>query len=179
MPRRIGVLVVALLAMCDALVAGAEQPAPCSDPAYRAFDFWVGDWEVLDSDGTRVGTNRITIEEAGCVLVERWLSAKGSTGRSFSFFDPGRMVWRQIWISPGSHIELEGNLLGAYMMLEGHIRYLKDGTTYPLRGTWAPLPDGRVRQYFEESPRPGEWVSWFEGFYSRRAASVPDLDNTR
>ena len=112
-------------------------------------------------------------------MVERWRSVRGSTGRSLSFYDPGRMRWRQIWISPGSQIEIEGNLLGAYMMLEGQIRYLKDGTSYPFRGTWAPLPDGRVRQYFEESRRPGEWLPWFEGFYSRHTTSPGDLDNSR
>jgi len=178
MPCRIRVLVVGVVAMLGGLAAAEDAP-PCSTAAYRSFDFWAGDWTVTDPDGEVVGTNRITVEEQGCVLVERWRSVRGSTGRSYSFYDPGRMLWRQIWVSPGSQIEIEGNLLGAYMMLEGQIRYLKDGSSYPFRGTWAPLPDGRVRQYFEESRKPGEWLPWFEGFYSRRAASPTDLDNTR
>ena len=34
-------------------------------------------------------------------------------------------------------------------------------------GTWTALPDGRVRQYFEEARSPGTWTPWFEGFYTR------------
>ncbi|MCJ7591455.1 MAG: hypothetical protein MUO51_08890 [Woeseiaceae bacterium] len=35
---------------------------------------------------------------------------------------------------------------------------------------WTPLPDGRVRQFFEQSDDGGvTWVSWFEGFYTRKA----------
>jgi hypothetical protein len=39
----------------------------------------------------------------------------------------------------------------------------------PFRGLWTPLPDGRVRQFFEQSNDGGEtWVPWFEGFYTRK-----------
>jgi len=31
------------------------------------------------------------------------------------------------------------------------------------------LPDGRVRQFFEQSTDGGEtWTTWFEGFYTRK-----------
>jgi len=141
--------------------------APCSGPAYRAFDFWIGTWEVVDADGRRVGDNRIVPDQEGCLLIESWRSANGVTGRSFSFYDAERSVWRQIWISPGSRIEIAGNLLGAHMVLEGKIHYLRTGEVRDFRGTWAPLPDGRVRQYLEESTRDGSWATWFEGFYRR------------
>lgn len=45
----------------------------------------------------------------------------------------------------------------------------------PFRSRWTPLPDGRVRQFFEElisdniSEAAGEekWQAWFEGFYAK------------
>jgi hypothetical protein len=142
-----------------------ESAAPCSGPAYRAFDFWVGAWRVYDAEGQHVGDNRIVIDQAGCLLIESWRSARGVTGRSFSFYDTERARWRQTWISPGSRIELEGNLVGAHMVLEGSIHYLRTGEVRGFRGTWAPLPDGGLRQYLEESSAEGTWVPWFEGFY--------------
>ena len=37
----------------------------------------------------------------------------------------------------------------------------------PFRGRWTPLPDGRVRQYFEELTPDKKWQPWFEGFYAK------------
>ena len=34
--------------------------AACADPAYRQFDFWIGEWQVHTPDGKLAGTNRIT-----------------------------------------------------------------------------------------------------------------------
>jgi hypothetical protein len=156
--------------------APAPEPAPCSGPAYRAFDFWAGTWRVYNAAGAHAGDSRVAIAEEGCVLVERWRSTRGVTGLSLNFYDPEKSAWRQIWIGPASQIELEGNLLGAYMVLEGRIRYLRDGKIRPFRGTWAPLPDGGVRQTLEEGNEAGEWTPWFEGFYRRAPVESPNLD---
>ena len=37
----------------------AAAPAPCATPAHRQFDFWVGDWDVRKTDGTRAGQSRV------------------------------------------------------------------------------------------------------------------------
>ena len=35
---------------------------------------------------------------------------------------------------------------------------------------WTALPDGRVRQFFEISTDDGAtWVTWFDGYYTRKA----------
>jgi len=60
------------------------------------------------------------------------------------------------------------------MVLEGEIQDLAVGGGNKFRGTWTLLADGRVRQFFEESPDGGKtWNPWFEGFYTRREASGP------
>jgi hypothetical protein len=54
------------------------------------------------------------------------------------------------------------------MRLAGEISSAAGGAVAPFRGLWTPLPDGRVRQLFEQSNDGGEtWVTWFEGFYTR------------
>jgi hypothetical protein len=141
---------------------------PCEfAPAHREFDFWIGEWDVVDANGTPQGKNTISKEENGCVLVEKWAGAGGSGGMSMNFYDPGRQKWVQQWVSGnGGFIEIEGGIDKGSMVLTGSIRSLGSENSLPFRGTWTLLEDGRVRQFFEQSNDDGE--TWFEGFYSRK-----------
>ena len=66
--------------------AGAADPAPpCSQDAYKQFDFWLGTWEVSTPNGAVAGTNEITSEENGCLILEAWTSATGGTGQSYNY----------------------------------------------------------------------------------------------
>lgn len=141
------------------------QSAGCVAPEHRAFDFWLGRWEVFLADGTAAGRNEIVAEQGGCLLVEHWTSAQGSTGMSQNFYDLGSGQWRQVWISPGTQIDIRGAAGAGEMVLEGTINYVQSGATFPIRGRWTLLEDGRVRQFFEEAREPGVWKEWFEGFY--------------
>jgi hypothetical protein len=151
----------------------APQAPPCeSDARFRAFDFWVGDWEVRGADGTLQGENTISAEERGCVLVERWRGVQGSTGMSINYLDRVTDQWVQIWHAAGGYqINIRGGMTDDGMLLRGTIHYIGTRQTAPFRGLWTPLPDGRVRQYFEQSNDDGEtWQPWFEGFYARQSA---------
>jgi len=144
-------------------------PSPCAEGNFREFDFWVGDWDVRDAAGKVAGTNTISSEHNGCVLFEQWKSAAGGTGRSFNYFDPAAQRWRQDWVGLGIILHMEGGLKDGAMRLEGPLQYLADFRTTTLRGTWTSLPDGRVRQLFEESADGGKsWTVWFDGYYTRR-----------
>ena len=166
---------VVALAQTGEASAQSEDAArsPCeSDERFRAFDFWVGDWEVRSGDGTLQGVNTIRADERGCVLVERWQGAQGSTGMSINYLDGITGEWVQVWHAAGGYqIDIRGGLTDDGMLLTGTIHYIGTGQTAPFRGLWTPLPDGRVRQYFEQSNDDGvTWQPWFEGFYSRQAA---------
>lgn len=157
----------------DALVENLSRKAyPCEyDEAFSRFDFWLGEWDVFLADGRLAGSNSIGRAEHGCVIEEVWSGAGGSTGRSINFVDKRSGEWVQIWNSAGgSQIEIRGGLTDEGMLLSGTIHYVGSGETYPFRGLWTPLPDGRVRQFFEQSNDGGEsWSPWFEGFYARPA----------
>ncbi len=147
----------------------APTPAPCAkDAHFNQFDFWLGEWEVHVASGKQAGTNRIVREAGGCVLVERWKSGSGGTGISLNYYDPETDQWVQNWVgSGGSLIDIRGGLKDGSMVLEGTIRYVGKKGINSFRGSWTPLEDGRVRQYFEESKDQGKsWNPWFEGFYS-------------
>lgn len=155
----------------DALVAAmSAQAFPCEhDASFAAFDFWVGEWDVHDGGGNLAGRNVIERAERGCLLIEKWSSASGGTGTSINYLDKTSGEWVQIWNdASGSQINIRGGMTDAGMLLTGNIHYIASGTTAPFRGLWTALPDGRVRQFFEQSPDDGEtWKPWFEGFYTR------------
>ena len=154
---------------------GFSEPCP-PDSEFGAFDFWVGSWDVSVASGDVAGHNEITKEQDGCVLVERWAGAKGSTGVSLNYYDRDRSQWVQTYIGTGgSLIDIRGGLVDGSMVLEGTLQYLGEGRSSAFRGIWTLLADGRVRQYFEESPDGGKtWAPWFEGFYTRSEVDVTD-----
>lgn len=143
------------------------EAGKCSSEAQRRFDFWQGRWVVHSKQGKLAGHNFIERAHDGCALIEHWRSARGGSGTSTNYWDPAKQAWVQNWIdASGSVIQLEGDLREGSMVLEG--RYVKpDGSELKMRGTWTPLDDGRVRQFFETSPDGDEWTPWFEGFYTR------------
>lgn len=155
----------------DSLIAAMSvQAYPCAHmDGFGDFDFWLGSWDVHLANGAQVGKNTIEREERGCVLIERWTNSTGGTGMSINYLDKATDEWVQIWNAEGgSQINIRGGLIADAMRMEGYLHTVGNGTTVPFRALWAPLPDGRVRQFFEQSNDGGEtWVSWFEGFYSR------------
>ncbi len=164
----------------DAIIAQMTLAAyPCEhDEAFRAFDFWLGDWEVHLASGQLAGHNSITSVERGCLILEQWTSASGGTGRSINFLDKSNGQWVQIWNdSSGYQMDFRGGMTEQGMLLEGQVHNIADGTTQPYRGLWTLLDDGRVRQLFELSSDDGKtWTTAFEGFYTRVADSSSTSD---
>jgi len=147
------------------------QAYPCAQQQrFQDFDFWIGEWDVRLANGTLAGSNIIKPVERGCALTEYWTNANSGTGMSINYLDKASNEWVQVWHGEdGSQIIIRGGLTDDGMALEGYINYVGNGTTAPFRGLWTPLPDGRVRQYFEQSNDGGStWVPWFEGFYTRK-----------
>ena len=156
----------------DGLIeAMSVQAYPCRhQPGFGDFDFWIGEWDVAVANGTPAGTNSIQPAERGCVLIENWTNTTGGTGMSINYLDMATNEWVQVWNAEGgSQINIRGGLTEDGMAMEGTLHVVGSGTTLPFRALWTPLPDGRVRQYFEQSNDNGvTWTPWFEGFYTRK-----------
>ena len=157
----------------DELTDDLEKSAyPCEhDSAFAEFDFWIGEWDVHGAGGQYAGSNVITREQRGCYLSENWTNTSGGGGDSINYVDKITGEWVQVWNdASGGQINIRGGLTDDGMLLVGTIHTVATNATKPFRGLWTPLPDGRVRQYFEQSDDDGEtWTSWFEGFYTRKA----------
>lgn len=155
------------------LPAHAQQtPTACqTDETFRAFDFWIGDWDVTDnSTGQAAGTNSIRAIEGGCALEERWTNTTGGTGRSLNYYNPVTKEWRQVWVSAGAYaIDVVGDFKDGAMQMKGSIYYYSTDQSFPFTGSWRPNGDGSVRQYFEQyNPETKTWVPWFDGHYTKK-----------
>lgn len=147
----------------------ASAPAPCATVEHRAFDFWIGTWDVYNAAGVLAGRNVIRTVHGGCALAEEWSGASGVTGGSLNAWDAGAGVWRQSWVdSSGLVLELEGGLEGVAMVMTGHVAN-GDGSRSLHRITWTPREAGTLRQHWEASADDGQtWSTLFDGTYRRR-----------
>lgn len=176
---RCGHWLMLIAAMAPLTVASTQEPQAaevrkraCDTAVFHAFDFWVGEWEVRDRSGKVVGTNSVTREQNGCVLIERWQARGGGTGISMNYYDPQAGRWRQNWVSPGVVLQMSGELANGAMVLQGPLQSITEQRVTLLRGEWTQLPDGRVRQLFTQSTDDGKtWNEWFDGYYTKAQAS--------
>lgn len=164
--RRIRHIVLSLALGLLPLAAGA-MPSSCADPAYKQFDFWLGDWNVTTPDGKLVGRDHVEKLYGGCVLKENWTGLQGGSGSSFNIYDAPRKLWHQSWVdSMGTLLVLEGGLKDGRMVLSGD-QVQKDGSRLLNRITWTPQ-DGTVRQTWDVSKDGGKtWKIVFDGIYKK------------
>jgi len=167
LPKIATVAAAAAAAICASGLVSAQSPqGPCNTPEHRAFDFWLGEWNVYGPQGKLTGTNSIKSEYGGCVLHERYETGRGYSGESFNIYDAPRKVWHQTWVdSSGLLLVLEGGLVDGKMVLTGRT-IGADGQETGQRITWTPYPDGSVRQLWEATGPDGEWTVAFDGTYT-------------
>ena len=153
-----------------------ELPTPpaCTGPDYRAFDFWVGEWDVFPNGAaTQVATSSIEAMFGGCAIRETWKPLKGGGGGSFSHYDSERRYWRQAWVdSSGARVDFDGGLAGDRMVLTGHwANVVAKGQDGLIRMTYSKEPSGAVRQHGEQSTDHGlTWTTSFDFIYRPRKA---------
>lgn len=141
---------VFLFCLIQIIPLGAQNDCACCTEAHRQFDFWVGEWIVLDTLGNKQGTNMINKQEAGCMLSERWEGAQGGTGSSINYFNKSDSTWNQVWIdNTGNILKLQGGLLYGQMILKSELQKGNRVDWYYNQITWTPLDNGTVSQLWE------------------------------
>lgn len=149
-----------------------SQAGPCeSQPIYKQFDFWVGEWDVKQMQaekGASVGASRIEKLTGGCSILENWESP-GFSGKSWNFYDVGLGKWRQIWIDgSGRKAEFSGEYREDAMRLDGGA-VLADGRKVKSRMTFFNLGPDKVRQFAERSTDGGQtWTTTVDYLYLRK-----------
>lgn len=155
-----------------AVTSAAKPPPACATDDYRAFDFWIGVWEVTAAGKVQPeAVNRISREHAGCVLREDYTTKGGYTGMSMSFYDAVQKKWHQTWMGvDGSALFIEGGLndQGQMVLSNRNTPYYREGMPIN-RISWTPNKDGSVRQHWQASQDAGKtWSTVFDGLYVKQ-----------
>lgn len=140
----------------------------CDDELYRQFDFWLGDWQVTQADGTLAGHNSISQTFGDCVIHEQYTSVNGYQGASYNIYDKSTQQWHQSWVdNTGLLLQLNGGLVGNAMVMWGEGTD-QTGQRVQHRIKWTPQENGTVIQLWEVSRNQGlNWQELFKGFYKR------------
>lgn len=104
------------------LLAAEQALAACSAPAFRQFDFFVGDWDTYDvqAPGKVVARNTVQVVLDGCVIHEDYRQDNGMHGESYSLYDDARKAWHQSWVTNrGALLLLDGGMQGDRMVFKG------------------------------------------------------------
>jgi tetratricopeptide (TPR) repeat protein len=143
---------------------------PCEfDDRFRQFDFWIGDWNVVNHLGQPAGQSRIERILNSCVLLENWTGLLGMSGKSFNFIDPQTGQWRQTWVDDkGDAHEYAGEFVDGEIRFQRESR-ARDGHLVLHKLTFFHLAPGHVRQLGEHSDDDGAtWVVDYDLHYHRK-----------
>ena len=149
--------------------APATPAAPCADAEHRAFDFWVGSWDVTPfAGGPLVAHSLIERLYGGCAIRENWMPIGKAGGGSVSNYDAGLGSWHQNWVdSSGTRVEFTGGMEADAMVLTGIWAGVAGGKDGYVRMTYSRQPHGAVRQKGEVSTDNGRtWSPSFDFLYS-------------
>lgn len=145
-----------------------RQVAPCRfDARSKEFDFWLGEWDVFNIQGQKVGTNSVLSIADGCGLLENWTSAARNNGKSINYFDSSTGKWYQSWIgSGGGALRYEGIFRDGAMRFEGVST--TGGKAAMNRLTFFRIDQNTVRQLAETSSDEGKtWTVSYDLKYVR------------
>jgi hypothetical protein len=159
----------ASISLTNAAASTSEKTSPCqAKPEHRQFDFWVGEWDVLQAE-KKIAESSIQEIIETCVIFENYNEMDGYTGKSVNFYDVHLGKWRQTWIdAQGMVSEFSGELKDEAMRFQGESHY-PDGTKSLRRLTFFKIDSDRVRQYSEISRDDGKtWNPHYELFYVRK-----------
>ncbi|MEZ5956296.1 MAG: hypothetical protein R3C27_03675 [Hyphomonadaceae bacterium] len=165
---------VAALALSSPAHAQQQQRPTCEASEYRAFDFWIGEWDAERADThAPAGRSSVRSEDAGCVITEHWTSiGQPYSGRSLNIYDRASGRWEQFWVdSNGTRVRFVGGptATGMQITTEAPVTVAPNQQAFS-RMTFTSNPDGTVLQHGEQSADGQAWTTSYAFIYRRRPA---------
>src|SRR5688572_8724672 len=150
---------------------------PCSDPVYRQFDFWLGEWEAFALNGNKAGDSMISLILDSCIVLEEWTSANVNrgvryAGKSFNTYNAATKQWQQTWVDNvgGSTAYLEGKLTANTLVFQTKPFAFSKDTMAIRRLSFYNLSPQKVRQHGEISKDQAQtWVTEYDLEYRRKS----------
>ena len=145
---------------------------PCKyRPESRAFDFWVGDWDVHDNlhGNGLAGHSHVERIVGDCVIFENWTGMGGGSGKSFNSYNLETGAWQQNWMDETGDVS---NFEGGHVE-NGTLSFVAHnvdaaGHKFLSRLTFFDLGPDQVRQFGEQSNDDGTtWAVRYDFDYRR------------
>ncbi|WP_462221929.1 hypothetical protein [Ferruginibacter sp.] len=167
------ILLIAVACYSNILQA---QKLPCSNPVYRQFDFWVGEWEAFDNNGKKVGDSKISVILDSCIILEEWTSASIQqglryAGKSFNTYNAATKQWQQTWVdnAGGSNEYLQGKFENNQIIYSSTPFNFSKDTIAIRKMTFTNLGPNKLRQHGEISKDNGAtWSTEYDLEYRRK-----------
>lgn len=157
-------------------VIATSAQKPCSNPVYRQFDFWIGEWEAYATNGEKAGDSKISVILDSCIILEEWTSTAVTqglrfAGKSFNTYNAVTKQWQQTWVdnAAGSTEYLEGKFEDRKIIfLTKPFPFAQDSMAIR-RLTFFNLGADKVRQLGEISKdNSATWLTEFDLEYRRK-----------
>lgn len=167
------ILLLASAAQAPPPALPAPPPVDCNDADHRAFDFWIGDWDVAPTGKKTVVAHSRIEKIVGCAISETYDQTIGPGGkpanyhgRSISSYVPSDKNWRQFYVDSGGTVStLTGGIVDGAMVF-----HTKAGPVTN-RMTLKANADGSVRQHGEGSMDGKTWTPSYDFTYRPRSAT--------
>jgi tetratricopeptide (TPR) repeat protein len=145
---------------------------PCAyAPENRQFDFWVGEWNVVTTNGgLPAGSSRIEKILNDCVILENWTSASsGYEGKSYNTYDTNLKRWEQFWADNSQGmIHFNGSVKEGVMDYWTEEIPQPDGSKLKRHLQFIPQGPDKVRQFSQGSKDGGKtWFVEYDFTYNR------------
>lgn len=139
------------------------QPAPpadtdfCDGAAYRALDFFAGEWTASTASGVEAGDARVVIDLEGCLVESDFETDAGYRSQSFFGYDASTDSWYRNYVdNQGIRLRMSGGFQGGALVLEG-VRPGSGGDLH-VRVTIEEASPGTVVERWETSLDGGSWT---------------------
>ena len=164
------VLALAILSTTTQISAAhAPTQQSCTGPEYHQLDFWIGDWDTFEPDGSGASEARAHVDSilGNCAIHELYEQIDGLVGDSVLSYDAVRKLWQQTWVTNrGSLMVIEGAFKDGVLSLAGEM-HGKDGKAVMQRVTWRAEGKG-VRETSVRSKDSGKtWEPAFDVLFQK------------
>lgn len=154
------------LALVDTVKRAAS---PCMyRPESRAFDFWVGEWDVTNAAGQPAGKSSVQLLLNGCALYENWSTGGNGDGKSLNSYNAALNMWQQFWTDQTGRVTeyRTSAWIGSSLQYTARVTSPKPQL---LHMTFTPVNKDLVRQHGEVSVDDGKtWTTQYDLYYHRR-----------
>ena len=158
------------------ITAAQAQKLPCSNPVYRQFDFWIGQWEAFGLDGKKAGDSKISLILDSCIIFEEWTSASLQqglryAGKSFNTYNATTKQWQQTWVDNvgGTNEYLQGKFENNQIIYYSTSFKISKDTMAIRKMTFTNLSADKLRQHGEISKDNSiTWSTEYDLEYRRR-----------